>query len=381
MSSLLLKLYSGILVVLIVFLSVFLYKKIKEQERGTIIQPVYTQTIPNAPNSEDLENTRLLNATTTEITKAVQPITSTTTVLIHQDASPSVNQVKEVREIDTFTEVQIGSKNQTHTCASPITYRLGTFDAGFDISRREFLNSLASSTSLWSNAMGKQLFTYSDTGELTINLIYDKRQAETIDNKLIGMEIQNTKDAASALETKYENLKVTFNTLKDEYTVELNLFNEKQKVYGETVTMWNEKGGAPQNEYNALNKTKAELETESSVLNSKREAIITMMKEINDLIAKHNELVLFANENITKNNSIPRKKFTEGQYNPNTNTITIYQFTDDLRLHRVLAHEFGHALGINHNKNPLSIMYYTNTATTTGLSKEDIRDLRVICNN
>lgn len=379
MSSLLLKLYSSVLVTLIIFLSVFLYKKIADQEKGTIIQPIYTQTIPVVPTVAQLTDTTLFGASSTAYTNATSSHKEDTAVLSHTDSTPLL-QHNEVMEIDTVAVNESETTQKSKRCSSPRTYRLGTFDSGFDISKKEFLLSLASSTLLWSDAIGKELFTYSENGEITINLIYDKRQAATIDNKLIGAEIKNTKDAADALEVKYGALKITFNTLKDEYATSLESFNTRQKEYGDTVTMWNSKGGAPQNEYDTLNKTRNDLEIESKVLTEKREVIVTMLKDINDLITKHNDLILFANSNVNKSNSIPRKKFTEGQYNPNTNTINIYQFTDNLRLHRVLAHEFGHALGVNHNKNPLSIMYYTNTATTTGLSKEDIRDLRAICN-
>lgn len=386
MSSMLLKIYSGILITLIVFLSVFLYKKIELQERNVIIQPTYKESIPTAPHPEQLENTSLLQSgvgTTTDTLTDKQIAQHVATTVTAQPITPSqtVTEAKPVVEIDTVTTLDQNYKKKEKPCEAPITYTLGRFDPGFDISKKEFIASMTSATSLWSKGAGKSLFTYSEHGALTINLIFDTRQAATVDNKLIGVEIQNTKDAADALEVKYEALKVTFNTLKDEYATSLESFNTRQKEYGDTVLMWNGKGGAPQYEYDKLNKTRTDLETESKVLTEKREVIVSMLKEINDLITKHNDLIIFANSNVARSNSQPHKKFTEGQYNPNTNTINIYQFTDDIRLYRVLAHEFGHALGVNHNKNPLSIMYYTNTATTTGLSKEDLRDLHLICNN
>ena len=39
-------------------------------------------------------------------------------------------------------------------------------------------------------------------------------------------------------------------------------------------------------------------------------------------------------------------------------SITIFQFSGHNMLVRTLAHEFGHAQGLEHSKNPGSIMYY-----------------------
>ena len=72
-------------------------------------------------------------------------------------------------------------------------------------------------------------------------------------------------------------------------------------------------------------------------------------------------------------------QFEEGIYNPRDKTITIYEYTDANSLKRVLAHEMGHALGINHVDNPNSIMYYLNNAKTFALTKEDETALVNVC--
>jgi predicted Zn-dependent protease len=105
------------------------------------------------------------------------------------------------------------------------------------------------------------------------------------------------------------------------------------------------------------------------------------MDAINANVVKYNEFVVYVNTLIRKSNSLGAKKFTEGRFNPNTNTIDVYQFSDRLKLKRVITHELGHALGINHNENIRSIMYSVNSGTTTMLSKEDMAALKDVCTN
>jgi predicted Zn-dependent protease len=62
-----------------------------------------------------------------------------------------------------------------------------------------------------------------------------------------------------------------------------------------------------------------------------------------------------------------------------TRTIYVYEFSSQKVLARLLAHEFGHVLDIDHVSNEDSIMYEYNTSQTLELSKEDLAALEVTC--
>lgn len=375
MSSILLKIYSFFIVATLLFSSFFLYTKkipiyktsnevVKENfanNAGVIITP--SEKIPSLATSSNTEIPVLKSNQLATTTQQKQNISTQTEI--------------DANEIDQRT-----SNQKIIPCVNTITYKLGTFDSRFGISKNTFLSTISSSAELWNNAVGKKLFEYNPNGnqnDLTINLIYDGRQQATEDNKLLGTEIENTKNAALTLQTEYESLKITFTEQKDLYTQRLTAFNEKQKIYNDTVTLWNEKGGAPREEYDALTLQKEELQKESDALVLDHDTLVKLLTTINDKITKHNELVNFANQNVNVNNSVAKKKFTEGNYSPSTNSITIYQFSDEIKLKRVLAHELGHALGIMHTKSKDSIMYAVNTATTTELNADDIREIENIC--
>jgi predicted Zn-dependent protease len=74
-------------------------------------------------------------------------------------------------------------------------------------------------------------------------------------------------------------------------------------------------------------------------------------------------------------------EFCEGNYarKGGTQTITIYQFDNNSRLVRVLAHEFGHALGLKHSDDPNAVMYRLIRSDSLELAPDDINALKARC--
>lgn len=393
MSPTLLKIYGFFIVATLLFSNILLTKrgnqtttiipdtssvftKTNGDDSGVILPPTVPLTIISTTSKNEISRLEKINKATV-IEKSINPLISATLPAPTHTSNNSQIAEIDTNEIDTRTSVQ-----RPNPCITPIIYTIGAFDPKFNISKNYFIQTITDAASLWNKAAGKKLFEYDaqgNEGDLTINLMYDSRQQNTDENKLLGAEIQNTKDAATALEVDYEAMKVTFSKLKDEYTKKAEALNLRQKTYNDTVISWNEKGGAPRTEYDALTLEKAELQKENDSLVLDRETLTTMLADINTKITRHNEFVLFANEKVNINNSTAHKKFTEGNYNPGTNKISIYQFTDDIKLKRVLTHELGHALGLDHTKSKESIMYPVNSAMTTSLGAEDIQEIKAMC--
>lgn len=59
--------------------------------------------------------------------------------------------------------------------------------------------------------------------------------------------------------------------------------------------------------------------------------------------------------------------------------INVYRFKDAAELTRILAHEFGHALGLNHTDNPKSIMYWLIDGNDKILTADDFLKLDRLC--
>ncbi len=299
---------------------------------------------------------------------------------------PETPVVKEIPNKGIYVTMQEGQSDTVESyrpsispCKMTMGYTIGRFDENFGISRAKFIEEIDAASTLWGNAIGKTLFVYNEKGPLIINLIYDERQARTIDVNNLALEIENSKMAATAIRVTYEQEKDIYIGDGEQLTKDVELFNTRYKIYADKVEMYNKQGGAPADIYNQMNQELQALKKISTDLAARKDVLLAYMENINTKVNRYNELVAYINSLIERSNSLGAKKFTEGRFSPSTNTIDIYQYNDLFKLRRVIAHELGHVLGINHTENMNSIMYAVNSATTTELGEDDLRELFKVC--
>jgi predicted Zn-dependent protease len=230
---------------------------------------------------------------------------------------------------------------ESRPCINPIEYSIGSIDPRFNVSTTTFKDDLAKAGALWSKAAGKTLFEYNPNGDVTINLVFDNRQKITDQEQTLNSSIDATNQVAQSVKDQYESLKTSYNN---------------------SVEYWNSKGGAPQDERTNVN---------------------TLADQINALIDKYNLLVAHINDNVSaiNNDGLSGTQFEEGVYITDSTgkSINIYQFDNQTTFLRVLAHEMGHSLGLEHNNGAQSIMNPVNQGTSVALSPEDIAALKALC--
>lgn len=242
-------------------------------------------------------------------------------------------------------------------CATSISYKLGTIDARFNLSAEQLRVYTESASQIWGDYEGVPLFTYDQESKLTINLTYDERQ-----------ELSNT---IEDLDTNIDNENSVMKPKVDEYNRRTSAFEARLAKLNAEIQYWNSQGGAPEEEFERLKREQQEIQQEANVLNS-------MAAELNKSASSFNEKVREFNSTIKEFNQTISQKPEEGLYDPQNNRIDIYFNTDPDGLIHTLAHELGHARGVDHINDEMAIMYPYSTKTTM-LSDGDKVQLSAAC--
>lgn len=243
-------------------------------------------------------------------------------------------------------------------CDSPITYHLGSLDSRFNLTREEALLDLKEAASIWNLTQEKTIFAYEpQTKGITVNLVYDARSA--LSNEVNNLEVQVDTD------------KNSLNPKVEEYKTRSATFDQKAETLNTQIHYWNAKGGAPADIYQELKQQQSELQTEAAALNK-------MAGELNQSTKDYNSQVRNLNTTIDALNQSLSIKPEEGIYDGATNTIAIYFNNSRPELIHTMAHELGHARGMDHVNDLKAIMYLQSTENIVPTAP-DLDQLNAIC--
>lgn len=285
---------------------------------------------------------------------------------------------------DTVGSIFRNLLNRFQPCQRPITYSIERIDSQFGITKEELLNDIGRAEKIWESPINKPLFQYSPTGDLKISLIYDYRQKATDALQKLGIVITNDKSAYDLLRAKYDAFIVSYDKEKERLATLVETYNRDKNAFEKDVSYWNRQGGAPKKEYDDLQQRRIDLNNQVAIINQAQDSLNSLGETINSTAIILNKLIAELNLQVNTYNTVGAstgKEFSEGEYvsSAGGTAINIYQFDSENKLLRVLAHELGHALGLDHLDNPKAIMYYLNEGINEKLTADDLVALKRVC--
>ena len=269
-------------------------------------------------------------------------------------------------------------------CSGTVTYSIGAVDPRYGISDGELSADVNEANSVWEAALKRRAFVYVPSGgDITINMIYDQRQASLDKLRRLGYLADRGLDGYKSLKARYDALAARVDPRQAELNSRLAAYRAHADDYNAAVADLNSVGRANPRQRQLLAEFSGSLDREFAgiksyerALNSDIDTLNAMATELNQLIV---ELRLDAAQYRREGSALGL--FEEGDYQVQggLRSIDLYKYTGRQQLTRLLAHELGHALGLDHVRDPAALMAPVNRGDDIELAPDDLAELRRVC--
>lgn len=282
---------------------------------------------------------------------------------------------------------QAPADSVSNECSDPVTWRVGSIDSRFEIEQSDLKKIMTDVENLWSDAANQNLIQYSDSGEVTINLIYSENQEFTDSEQQLSEQLNE-------MRKKYYSMRMDYQQESAKFRKKLTQYNQTFTEYANNVNEYNlrlsrltNSGIVSRDDDEKLKNLKKEMDFLERKLDPLEQELTAEEKKLNGLSQNLNDYADEVNEYVYqyRNRYSQSRTFYQGFYTNvgNQKKINIYQFENVDKLKLVLAHEFGHALGLSHTDNPVSIMNYNmqlQLDQRLKLADQDISAIQNMCN-
>jgi hypothetical protein len=235
---------------------------------------------------------------------------------------------------------------------------LGNLDVEFGISSSTAISYVTEAEKYWEEAMERDLFIYNEEADFTIDFVFDERQEGVNEQAVSRAELDAKWVESEEVKETIEQLQVSYDELASAHSADIEAYEARLTAYNQRVSQYNDQGGAPSDVFAELEEERKDLNGVSRQLNETANELNHLATKINRLGERGNELVDNYNNEVQVYNSRfgHAGEFTQGDYQGDS--INIYKFSTDNEVITVLAHEFGHALGLDHVEDQTALMYY-----------------------
>lgn len=243
----------------------------------------------------------------------------------------------------------------SHPFDTRLHYRIAEVDPRFKLSIEQVKSISQQATQIWKDGTGQDYFVYDPNAQLAIHLIYDERQQESEQRREHLSQLQSNQQ--HWLEKKQKLDQIEQQIVRNKQVLYL-----KQQQLNQQIQLHNqEQHNAQQNRSSIAN---------LEYFQQRQQALAQNVQLLQQEINQYNQTIVALNQQIDELNALDQQlNASVNQYKQrfkphlfhkglfNGKQILIYEFEseDDLRL--TLAHELGHALGIQHTDDPQALMH------------------------
>jgi hypothetical protein len=249
-------------------------------------------------------------------------------------------------------------QSTAYICPAPLEYRLGDLNEQFGISSSTAIGYITEAENYWEEATGRDLFIYNEEADFTVDFVFDERQEDANEQEVSRAELDAKWTESEEVRGTIEKLQSSYDGLAESHADDIDAYEARLTSYNQRVNKYNDQGGAPPDIFAELEEERESVNKISRKLNETANDLSKLATEINSLGERGSELVDKYNNEVQSYNYRfgHAGEFTQGDYQGDN--INIYKFSNDNEVITVLAHEFGHALGLDHVDDETALMYY-----------------------